>query len=54
MSKELKLRAAEAALAYVESGMRIGLGTGSTAAEFVRLLGGRIKAGLDVVGVATS
>jgi ribose 5-phosphate isomerase A len=54
MSEELKLRAAEAALAHVEGGMRIGLGTGSTAAHFVRLLGARIAEGLDVVGVATS
>ena len=34
--------------------MRLGLGTGSTAAEFVELLGARVKAGLDVVCVPTS
>ena len=54
MSDTLKRQAAEAALAYVEPGMRIGLGTGSTAAHFVRLLGEQIAVGLDVVGVATS
>jgi ribose 5-phosphate isomerase A len=54
MSDDLKRRAAEAALAYVESGMRLGLGTGSTAAHFVTLLGERVAAGLDVVGVPTS
>ena len=54
MSDELKRRAAEAALAYVEDGMRLGLGSGSTAAHFVRLLGKRVAEGLDVVGVATS
>jgi ribose 5-phosphate isomerase A len=54
MSDHLKRRAAEAALAHVENGMRIGLGTGSTAAHFVRLLGERVAAGLDVVGVPTS
>ena len=54
MSESLKLRAAEAALAFVENGMRLGLGSGSTAAHFVRLLGGRIAAGLKVVGVPTS
>jgi ribose 5-phosphate isomerase A len=36
--KEMKIAAARAALAEVRDGMRLGLGTGSTAAEFVRLL----------------
>ena len=54
MSDDLKRRAAEAALDYVENGMRLGLGSGSTAAHFVRLLGPRVAAGLDVVGVPTS
>lgn len=54
MSDYLKRRAAEAALAYVEDGMRLGLGTGSTAAHFVSLLGQRVASGLRVVGVATS
>ena len=34
--------------------MRLGLGTGSTAAAFVALLGERVSAGLDIVGVPTS
>jgi ribose 5-phosphate isomerase A len=46
--------AAEAALGEVRSGMAIGLGTGRTAEHFVRLLGERVRAGLSVVGVATS
>jgi ribose 5-phosphate isomerase A len=54
MSDDLKRRAAAAALDYVEDGMRLGLGTGSTAAEFVRLLGRRVAEGLAVTGVATS
>jgi ribose 5-phosphate isomerase A len=54
MSEDLKRRAAEAALAYVEDGMRLGLGSGSTANHFVRLLGRRVAGGLDVTGVATS
>ncbi|TBW40904.1 ribose-5-phosphate isomerase RpiA [Siculibacillus lacustris] len=54
MSVALKRRAAEAAFAFIEPGMRLGLGTGSTAAEFVDLLGARVAAGLDVVGVPTS
>jgi len=54
MSDELKRRAAEAALAHVRDGMRLGLGSGSTAAFFVTALGRRAAEGLTVVGVATS
>lgn len=50
----LKLAAAAEAIELVESGMKLGLGTGSTAKHFVDLLGARVKAGLDVVCVATS
>lgn len=49
-----KRQAAEHALQYVESGMKLGLGTGSTAAKFVELLAEKVKAGLDVVCVPTS
>jgi ribose 5-phosphate isomerase A len=49
-----KRAAAAAALGEVEPGMKLGLGTGSTAAAFVDLLGPRVRAGLDVVGVPTS
>ncbi len=49
-----KQQAAEHAMQYVETGMKIGLGTGSTAAKFVDLLGAKVKAGLDVVCVPTS
>lgn len=37
----MKIAAARAALGEVRDGMRLGLGTGSTAAEFVKLLAGR-------------
>lgn len=50
----LKVAAAERALAFVEPGMRLGLGTGSTAAKFIDALGRKVAAGLDVVCVATS
>jgi ribose 5-phosphate isomerase A len=53
-SNGLKRLAAERALDFVESGMKLGLGTGSTAAHFVELLGARVSAGLDVAGVPTS
>ena len=49
-----KRRVAARALAYVEDGMKLGLGTGSTAKHFVELLGERVRSGLDVVGVPTS
>ena len=54
MSEVGKAAAAEAALALVTDGMRLGLGTGSTAEHFLRGLGRRVAAGLDVAGVATS
>ncbi len=50
----LKREAARRALDFVRPGMRLGLGTGSTAAHFVDLLAEKVKAGLDVVGVPTS
>ena len=49
-----RLRAAEAAMAEVEPGMKLGLGTGRTAEHWMRLLAERIRGGLDVVGVPTS
>lgn len=53
-SDAYKREAAARAIDFVRPGMRLGLGTGSTARHFVELLGERIKAGLDVVGVPTS
>lgn len=50
-----KSAAANRAVAYVKAGMRVGLGTGSTAAFMVRALGGRVrKEGLKIRGVPTS
>jgi ribose 5-phosphate isomerase A len=49
-----KINAAAAAVAFVEDGMTLGLGTGSTAAHFVRMLGQRVRQGLKVRGVPTS
>jgi len=51
---ELKRQAAARALEFVQDGMKLGLGTGSTAKHFVELLGERVRAGLNVVGVPTS
>lgn len=51
---DLKRQAAARALDEVRGGMRLGLGTGSTAKHFVELLGERVRRGLDIVGVPTS
>ncbi|AYG66468.1 MULTISPECIES: ribose-5-phosphate isomerase RpiA [unclassified Rhizobium] len=53
-ARQMKIEAARAALTYVESGMRLGIGTGSTAEEFVRLLAEKVAAGLVIEGVPTS
>jgi ribose 5-phosphate isomerase A len=50
----LKIEAARAALGHVEHGMRLGIGSGSTAEEFVRLLAERVGGGLKITGVPTS
>jgi len=50
-----KFVAAKRAVDFVETGMKVGLGTGSTAAWMVRCLGERVREeGLKVVGVPTS
>lgn len=54
MSIEYKRAAAAAALDEVSSGMLVGLGTGSTAREFVDLLAARVAQGLRVRCVPTS
>ena len=51
---ELKRAAAARAVDLVSDGMKLGLGTGSTARHFVDLLGERVRGGLNVVGVPTS
>jgi len=49
-----KRQAAGLAVEWVRPGMRLGLGTGSTAKHFVELLAERVRGGLRVVGVPTS
>src|SRR6202790_3937431 len=49
-----KRAAAARALEFVEPGMRLGLGTGSTARHFVELLAERVRDGLRIVAVPTS
>ena len=55
MNADAQKRAAAArAVEFVQSGMRLGLGTGSTAKHFVELIGERVRAGLDIIAVPTS
>src|SRR5580698_3357414 len=51
---EAKRKAARRALDFVEDGMSLGLGSGTTSAIFIRELGERVKQGLRVRGIATS
>lgn len=54
MSEDLKRQAAAMALGDIRPGMRLGLGTGSTARHFVDLLGERVRAGFECICVPTS
>ena len=51
---EAKRMAARCALEFVEDGMLLGLGSGTTSAIFIEELGERVKQGLRVRGIATS
>src|SRR5215467_7245133 len=55
MNVDAQKRAAAArAVEFVRPGMRIGLGTGSTAKYFVEQIGERVRSGLKIVAVPTS
>lgn len=49
-----KVLVGERAAALIQDGMKVGLGSGSTAARFVDALGKRVAGGLDIIGVPTS
>lgn len=51
---EAKRMAARRALEFVEDGMSLGLGSGTTSTIFIEELGERVKSGLRVRGIATS
>lgn len=53
-AEEMKRAAAARAAELVRDGMRLGLGTGSTARHFVAIVGEKVRAGLKVVCVPTS
>ncbi len=54
MSDKLKAEVGRAVCDSIQSGMRLGIGTGSTAEAFVSVLGEKVAQGLDIVGVPTS
>ncbi len=54
MSDAFKQAAAAAAMSEIRPGMRLGLGTGSTARHFVDLVGAAVASGLEVICVPTS
>ena len=49
-----KTAAAQTAIAMVEDGMIVGLGTGSTASFALGMLGQRVAAGLRIISIPTS
>jgi ribose 5-phosphate isomerase A len=51
---EAKLLVAKRAVEFVEDGMAVGLGTGTTATLFIRELGARVQQGLKIRCVASS
>ena len=54
MSQKMKIVAAKEAIKSVKNNMNLGLGTGSTVDEFLKLLSFEIKNGLNIFGVVTS
>ena len=54
MERNLKRESAAASIPLIENGMKLGLGSGSTAEELVKLLADEVKNGLSVITVATS
>ena len=51
---EAKLLAAKRAVEFIQDGMNVGLGTGTTATLFIQELGRRVAEGLRIKAVATS
>jgi ribose 5-phosphate isomerase A len=54
MEGDPKKMSGEYAVKFVENGMVVGLGTGSTVAYTIRLIGEKVKNGLDIIGIPTS
>jgi len=54
LNQEAKTFAAKKAVSYIENGMKVGLGTGSTAKIAIDIIGQRVAEGLQIVGIPTS
>ncbi len=54
MRDETKYAAAVRSMEYIEDGMRLGIGSGTTLKYVIEQLGDRVRQGLKVVGVPTS
>jgi ribose 5-phosphate isomerase A len=54
MQDETKLAAAKRSMEFIESGMRVGIGSGTTVKYAIELLGERVRQGLKIIGVPTS
>ncbi|MDR3615355.1 MAG: ribose-5-phosphate isomerase RpiA [Candidatus Obscuribacterales bacterium] len=54
VNQEAKTFAAIKAVSYIENGMKVGLGTGSTAKIAIDIIGQRVAEGLKIVGIPTS
>ncbi len=52
--KEAKIKTAHRAAEFVEPGMTVGIGSGTTAAIFIEHLAQRVKAGLNIRGICSS
>lgn len=53
-NEQEKEAAARASLRFIKDGQVVGIGTGSTAAYFIKMLGERVKGGLRIRGIPTS
>lgn len=53
-AEKSKMLVGTEAAKYVKDGMKVGLGSGSTAYWMVKALGERVQQGLDIIGVPTS
>jgi ribose 5-phosphate isomerase A len=54
VNDELKRAAAARALDFVRDGMKLGLGTGTTAEAFLEMLAEKVRAGLQIISATTS
>jgi ribose 5-phosphate isomerase A len=54
VNQEAKTVAAIKAVSYIENGMKVGLGTGSTAKIAIDIIGQRVAEGLQIMGIPTS